>query len=100
MAYDTGESVTVPNLAVDDRFPRFAPPAIAAGLAAVFTFPLRHDKGRLGALDLYRDSPGPLDPRDLAAAQTLADVTAAYLLNAKARGDAGRPPNGSAATPC
>ena len=88
MAYESGESVVVPDLGADNRFPRFAPRAIEAGLAAVFTFPLRHDNGRLGALDLYRDTPGPLDPRDLAAAQTLADVAAAYLINAQARGDA------------
>ena len=87
-AYDTGEAVAVPDLIADDQFPRFAPPAMEAGLAAVFTFPLRHGDGRLGALDLYRTTPGPLDGEDMAAAQTLADVTAAYLLNAQAREDA------------
>jgi diguanylate cyclase (GGDEF)-like protein len=54
----------------------------------VFTFPLRHGDGRLGALDLYRDTPGDLDPHDMGAAQTLADVAAAYLLNAQARDEA------------
>ena len=77
-----------PTSASDSRFPLFAPAAVAAGLAAVFTFPLRHGNGRLGALDLYRDSPGALDEGDMAAAQTLADVAAAYLLNAQARDDA------------
>jgi len=47
--------------------------------------PLRHDSGQLGPLDLYRDTPGPLTDQDLAAAQTLADVATAYLLNAQAR---------------
>ncbi len=84
-AFETGEAVTVPDLALDDRFPQFAPAAVASGLAAVFTFPLRHGAGRLGALDLYRDVVGPLDAADMAAAQTLADVAAAYLLNARAR---------------
>ena len=87
-AYDTGEAVAVPDLVVDDQFPRFAPPAMEAGLAAVFTFPLRHGDGRLGALDLYRTTPGALDGEDMEAAQTLADVTAAYLLNAQAREEA------------
>jgi diguanylate cyclase (GGDEF)-like protein len=81
-------AVSSPDLASDGRFPRFGPPAVAAGLAAVFTFPLRHGDGRLGALDLYRDTTGPLDREDLAAAQTLADVAAAYLINAQAREDA------------
>jgi diguanylate cyclase (GGDEF)-like protein len=58
---------------------------VAAGLAAVFTFPLRHGADRLGALDLYRDTPGELTPRAMVAAQTLADVVAAYLLNAQSR---------------
>ena len=88
LAYKSGEAVSVPNLATDDRFPKFAPPAVDSGLAAAFTFPLRHGDGRLGALDLYRDTPGPLDPRDLKAAQTLADVASAYLLKAQARDEA------------
>ncbi len=88
VAYASGEAVSIPDLGADDRFPRFAPAALAAGLAAVFTFPLRHGDGRLGALDLYRDTPGELDPHDMDAAQTMADVAAAYLLNAQARDEA------------
>jgi diguanylate cyclase (GGDEF)-like protein len=88
LAYESGSSVSVPDLRTDDRFAGFGPAGVEAGLAAVFTFPLRHDSGRLGALDLYRDTPGELDPHDLAVAQTLADVVTAYLLNAQARDDA------------
>ncbi|MDX6233825.1 MAG: hypothetical protein QOH68_2897, partial [Nocardioidaceae bacterium] len=84
-AYESGEAVLVPDLANDKRFPRFAPAAVEAGLAAVFTFPLLHGTSRLGALDLYRDLPGPLEPADVYASQTLADVAAAYLINAQAR---------------
>jgi diguanylate cyclase (GGDEF)-like protein len=87
-AYESGEPVAAPDLGTDVRFPQFAPLALAAGLAAVFTFPLRHGEGRLGALDLYRDTAGQLDPLDMEAAQTLADVAAAYLLNAQAREEA------------
>lgn len=86
-AYETGEAVAVPNLADDDRFPKFSPRALEAGLIAVFTFPLRQGDRRLGALDLYRQTPGPLDAKAMAAAQTLADVAAAYLSNAQARSD-------------
>jgi diguanylate cyclase (GGDEF)-like protein len=87
-AYTSGVAVAASDLRTDDRFPEFAPAAVAAGLAAVFTFPLCHGEGRLGALDLYRDTPGALDPDDMDAAQTLADVTAAYLMNAQAREEA------------
>ena len=84
-AYATGKAVSVPDLSVDQRFPRFAPAALAAGLNAVFTFPLFHGEERFGALDLYRKEAGALDPEAMSAAQTLADVAAAYLLNAKSR---------------
>lgn len=88
VAYDTGDAVSVPDMRHEGRFAEFGPAAIAAGMRAVFAFPLRHGTGRLGALDLYRDTPGPLDEWNMAAAQTLADVTAAYLLNAQAREEA------------
>ncbi|MDP9073201.1 MAG: diguanylate cyclase [Actinomycetota bacterium] len=87
VAYETGAAVSVPNLHDEPRFPTFGPRALAAGLAAVFTFPLRDGDAQLGALDLYRDTPGPLADATMAAAQTLADVAAAYLLNAQARAD-------------
>jgi diguanylate cyclase (GGDEF)-like protein len=86
-AYTTGEAVAVPDLRQEGRFPTFVPRALAVGLVAVFTFPLRNGDAQLGALDLYRDTPGPLDPDAMTAAQTLADVAAAYLLNAQARAD-------------
>ena len=87
-AYESGHAVAVPDLRDEARFPLFAHGALEAGLAAVFTFPLRHGAGRLGALDLYRGTPGPLGDAELRTAQVLADVASAYLLNAQAREDA------------
>jgi diguanylate cyclase (GGDEF)-like protein len=86
-AYHSGEAIAVQDLSVEDRFPMFTPRALRAGLMAVFTFPLRHGDLQLGALDLYRDTAGPLTPESMVAAQTLADVAAAYLINAQARAD-------------
>ena len=88
VAYESGQAVSVPDLQADLRFPVFGPAAIAAGLAAVFTFPLRQDDAQLGALDLYRRTPGQLSGDDMAAAQTLADVAAAYLTSVQGRADA------------
>lgn len=87
-AFETGKPVAVPDLSVDERFPRFSPQARADGLAAMFTFPLRLDERRLGALNVYRDAAGDLAPGDLRAALVLADVAAAYLFNALSRADA------------
>jgi diguanylate cyclase (GGDEF)-like protein len=85
--YESGTAIEVPDLSSEVRFPSFSPRALDAGLAAVFTFPLHHGDVRLGALDLYRDVPGPLSAGSLTAAQTLADVAAAYLINAQGRAD-------------
>lgn len=86
-AYRTGQAVAVSDLGDDELFPIFAPRALEAGLVAVFTFPLRQGDHQLGALDLYRKTPGALDADAMKSAQTLADVAAAYLLNARARAD-------------
>ncbi len=86
-AYRTVSPVLVPDLHHDSQFPVFARKALRIGLAAVFTFPLRRGNQCLGALDLYRDAPGGLTALDICSAQTLADVTAAYLVNAQARAD-------------
>jgi diguanylate cyclase (GGDEF)-like protein len=86
-AFGADKAISVPDLGADGRFPEFAPRALESGLAAVFTFPLRHKHLQLGALDLYRDTPGPLSLESMTAAQTLADVAAAYLINAQARSD-------------
>jgi diguanylate cyclase (GGDEF)-like protein len=86
-AYLSGKAISVPDLHDEDRFPRFTARALDAGLAAVFTFPLNHGASQLGALDLYRDTPGSLSTESLRSAQTLADVAAAYILNAEARAE-------------
>lgn len=85
-AFDSGAAVAVPDLRSGGAaFPTFARAAVDAGLRAVFTFPLRHGDHRIGALDLYRSTVGPLDEHDSEVAQTLADVATAYLLNGRLR---------------
>ncbi|MGK2854577.1 MAG: GAF domain-containing protein, partial [Microbacteriaceae bacterium] len=73
-AFETDEPISLPDLAAEDRFPRFTERALDEGLAAIFTFPLRNSERCLGALDLYRTTAGPLDGPEMAAAQTMADV--------------------------
>jgi diguanylate cyclase (GGDEF)-like protein len=86
-AYASGQPVCVEDTREEIRFPHFTQGALAAGLGAAFAFPLRHGTSQLGALDLYRDTPGPLEPSRLKSAQILADVAAAYLINAGARSE-------------
>src|ERR1039457_698988 len=84
-AYRTGQHVAIRDLAQDTTFARFSPAAAQAGLGAVYSFPLRLDDRQLGALELYAKEPVELSAADLVGAQILADVTAAYLFNARAR---------------
>jgi diguanylate cyclase (GGDEF)-like protein len=87
LAYETGEAVMVPDMSKEKRFPNFVARAEDVGLAAVFTLPLRYGDRRIGALDLYRETPGELTAETMKAAQTLADVTTAYIINAQARAE-------------
>jgi diguanylate cyclase (GGDEF)-like protein len=87
IAYTEGDATAVPDLRHADRFPEFARRALAEGVEAVFSFPLCHEDRPLGALNLYRRRPGALGERQIAVAQTFANVAAAYLDNARARAD-------------
>lgn len=93
LQYDLGEGPCVdahqlerpvlePDLAdpADPRWLAFSGPALDAGVRAVFGFPLRVGAVRLGALNLYRDRPGPLDGEQHADALVMADVAAEAVL--------------------
>ncbi|MDA8072467.1 MAG: ANTAR domain-containing protein [Actinomycetota bacterium] len=82
-AHALGGPVAEPDLAEPAvaRWPAFAAPAVAAGVRAVFGFPVRIGAVRLGALDLYRDRPGPLTADQHADALVLADVAARAVLS-------------------
>ena len=53
-------------------------------MRAVFGFPLQVGTVRLGALNLYRDRPGPLGGDQHADALVLAEVAARWVLEAQA----------------
>ena len=85
-AYQQDRVVAEPDLAdpVTRRWFAFTPPALEAGVRAVFGFPLRVGTVRLGALNLYRDWPGPLSDEQSADALVMADVAARWVLDAQA----------------
>src|SRR6266566_8811153 len=90
-AYQQDQVVAEPDLTdpVTGRWPAFTPPTLAAGVRAVFGFPLRVGTVRLGALNLYRVLPGPLTSDQHADALVVADVAARWVLEAQA----GAPPD-------
>jgi hypothetical protein len=86
-AYHQDRPVLEPDLA-DPGTPRwiaFTPPAVEAGARAVFGFPVRVGAVRLGALNLYRERPGPLSEEQYADALVLADVAARAVLGMQAQ---------------
>lgn len=81
-AFRLDRPVLVANLAdpAEPRWMAFAAPAVAAGVRAIFAFPLQVGAVRLGVLSLYRDEPGPLGDDQHADALVMADVAAQALL--------------------
>lgn len=74
-AFASGGPVLVADLtAQTTRWPAFTPAACDLGAAAVFSFPLQIGVVRLGSLDLYRDTAGPLTRAELADALILSDL--------------------------
>ncbi len=83
----SGRPVLQPDLAATapHRWPAFAGGALAAGVAAVFAFPLRVGAIRVGVLDLYRATPGPLSAEHLREALSYADAATMLLLHLQTR---------------
>ena len=81
-AYADGRPVLVADLAdaTHFRWPAFTAAAAAAGARAVFGFPLQVDTVRLGALNLYSSTPGPLSGAQHGDALLMADIVAQALL--------------------
>ncbi len=81
-AFDHGVPALEPDLAGSGlaRWPGFARAAAVLGVRAVFAVPLQVGAARMGALDLARDIPGPLDEDELADVLVLADVTTSAVL--------------------
>ncbi|WTW93492.1 GAF and ANTAR domain-containing protein [Streptomycetaceae bacterium NBC_01309] len=79
--YRAGAPVTVPDLTGQaDRWPRFVTEARRSGYTAVQALPMRLRHEVVGALNLFRTTPGEFDTVDTQIAQALADVATISLL--------------------
>lgn len=80
--YLMGRPVLEPDLASDGlrAWPLLAVAALEVGIGALFSFPLELDNASVGALDLFRDRPGPLNPDQVADARLLAAMATREVL--------------------
>ncbi len=80
--FRSGLPVTAGDLAAEAaRWPQFAPTARQAGFAAVQALPMRLRDQVIGALNLFRATPGTFDPADVRVGQAMADVATISLLH-------------------
>jgi hypothetical protein len=91
-AHHQGRPVLEPDLAAPKitRWLAFTGPAVAAGVRAVFGFPLQVGAVRLGALNLYCDRPGSLSAEQHADALVMAGVAAEAVLLMQANAPPGK----------
>jgi hypothetical protein len=84
-AYQQDQVVSEVDLANPNtpRWLAFTPRVVEEGVRAIFGFPLRQGMARLGALNLYRDQPGPLTDDQHADALVLSEVIAKWVLDAQ-----------------
>jgi hypothetical protein len=83
--YRTGEPVLNQQLAaVNGRWPRFAPVALAGGFRSVHALPMRLRGMGIGALNLFRADDGQLSEANIVAGQALADVATIAILQHRA----------------
>lgn len=82
-AYRTGVHVVVDDLRAEgprDRWPTVTQQMDDMGLVGAYAFPLRLRDDTIGALNLYRDTPGEFREEDIRLAQAFADVAAIGIL--------------------
>jgi len=87
--FGTGKPVVHQDLvAGDDRWPRFATEALAAGFNSVHALPMRLRGKVIGALNLFHPEPGAMRQADVEAAQAFADVATIAILQHRAATEA------------
>jgi len=82
-AVSSGSPVLVPDLddAAELRWPGFTGAVLDAGIRAVFALPVSLSRQRVGALDLYRSRPGPLEGAAMSGGLIAAELAALPLLD-------------------
>ena len=87
--FRTGRAVVNHDLTgADPRWPRFAAVATGEGFRAADALPMRLRTHIIGALNLFRSTPGALNDDDVTAAQALADIATIAIVQHRSALDA------------
>jgi GAF domain-containing protein len=80
----SGQTVRCSDLRGEPRWPRFTAAAVELGFAAVDVVPMRSRDEAIGALNLFRTSPGALRAEAAALARSFANLATISLLQVRA----------------
>jgi GAF domain-containing protein len=77
-----GETVIVPDMALETRWPEYLPRAREAGVAASVSIPLPIEDRHIGAMNIYTRHTDVLDDDAIEVARTIGGFAAVALVNA------------------
>ena len=80
-AFDAGRPSLVPDLAAVGRWPGYGPAAHAAGVGAMFVFPLQVGAARFGLLTLFAEKPRALAPDEQERCLAFAGLATELLID-------------------
>lgn len=84
-SFQTGDAVTQHDLTTaTDRWPKFAPEAIASGFRSVYAVPMRLRNNVIGALNLFQTDAEGIDDEVLQAARAFANIATITILQYRA----------------
>lgn len=87
-SYRLNQQVVEDDLLRTSRWPSFTPLALAGGYQSALAIPMRLRGEVIGALNLFRVQPGPVERAGLDAAQAFADMATIGILQQRAASDA------------
>ncbi|SCE78294.1 GAF and ANTAR domain-containing protein [Micromonospora mirobrigensis] len=85
-ASPSGDSVSVPDMAAESRWPGWAEHARGSGVGSSLSIGLPIQESVTGALNIYGGAPNSFDPGAIATAETFAAFAAVALANANLYG--------------
>lgn len=86
----SGEIVDVPDLAVEERWPEYRPPALGLGVRSSMSFPLHDSDAVIGALNFYGFVPRAFGPAEHTTGERFAAEASRVLLLAQRIADQAR----------